>query len=436
MNSYKKKLLNLIPSILLTSSLCSTFSPSAAPSRDTISESDTPSSIIRHNISKTVAETDPKKNSHEKDVSTFNTYEQSCSCINQCNLDVSFGIADIKYDNESLKILEFGEGTRSMFSGYDSLYGVGAMWRNIWDFLSQQNRILHFVDKDLTTPAARRTVAYTRLSTHRGIGCSALHTLLNHPRFTPNTPSLTIIRHDPAHAPHLHELAQIFPETLICNAAIAPFVNNKKESDKLFSGTLRQFRPWALTINKQAVHNAVPAILQACPAAAFVIKPLASCKGNGVLFASRENLATTLQTILQPAQRGPKTLSPNEAFWRHDKNTELIIESCETSKTVLVDGAPYDATLRVVYGLTHRPQRIQSCILGMYWKLPTTPLNQKGSLQDKKLSHIGAASGKCAAPVSPEDAEAITAIVQPLLAQIYDQMISSSTLHTLEKGCV
>lgn len=435
MNSYKKRFLNLIPSILLTSSLCSAFSTSAAPPDSaTTNKHAAASLIIRHNISKAAEEKDPKKKSVEKEAARFNTYEQRCSCINQCKLDVSFGIADIKYDNGALKILEFGEGTRSMFSGYDSIYGVGEMWRNIWDFLSQQNRSLYFVDKDLTTPAARRTVAYTRLATHRGVGCAALHTLLNHPRFTPNTPSLTIIRHETAHAPHLQQFAQIFPETLICNAAIAPFVNNKKQSDQLFSGTLRQFRPWALTINKQAVHNAIPAILQACPAAAFVIKPLASCKGNGVLFASRENLAATLQTILQPAQRGPKTLSPNEAFWRHDKNTELIIESCETSKAVLVEGAPYDATLRVVYGLAHTPQRIQSSILGMYWKLPTTPLNQKGSLQDKKLSHIS--GGTCAAPVLTEDAAAITAIVQPLLAQIYDQMISSSTLHTLEKGCV
>ncbi len=335
--------------------------------------------------------------------------------------DLSFGIADIKYDGTTLKILELGEGTRSMFAGFDTLHGEGAMWSNIWNFLSIKKPIF-FVDEDLNTPAKRRAISYATLIKHGGVACTSLDQLANHPAFirpnSSNTSSLVIIRHDPADAPEIKKFHLKFPNTIICNAAISSFVNSKKLTDELFTGALRAFRPWAITLPKNEVAKHVDHILASCNAKQFVIKPVAGSKGEGVLFVPRRQLATTLRSITAPHQRRPITRSTNEAQWLNDTETELLIESCESSKPIDVGGELYDATLRVVYGFVNST----ATILGCYWKLPSKPLDAQCTLEEKKLSHITQGT-QCAAPVSNSDAQAIAAILLPILTDLYEKML-------------
>ena len=51
--------------------------------------------------------------------------------------DISFCIADIKFDGKNIKICELGQGSRSRFKGYDALYGKGKVWTAFWEYLAK-----------------------------------------------------------------------------------------------------------------------------------------------------------------------------------------------------------------------------------------------------------------------------------------------------------
>lgn len=367
----------------------------------------------------------------------FATYRQPCRCTSDCMPDISFGIADIKFDTKSLKILELGEGTRSMFLGYDSLNRTGAMWSKIWDFLHLasknivEKKQLFLVDYELTTPANRRAVGYNRLIKHGGIGVTSLDEMIEHPTFQQCVKGkrtiLAIIRHFPANHVVLQELTDQYPNLLICDAAIAPFVNDKKSTDELFTDALRVFRPWSTTLKKNELLNEVEHILATCPAKTFVIKPTDSCKGNGILFAKRNHLEETLFKLINPNQRTPHTRSHNEAFWDNHLNRDVIIESCEKSKPTITEKGAFDGTLRVVYGLMHHEEIITTALLGAYWKLPAKPIDAQASLEQKKLSRVLETAAN-AAPVAEEDLQIISSTLLPTLASLYVKMLQTTSV--------
>lgn len=383
-------------------------------------------SIIRRSA---IQETSITSAPREKSAIKFESLKQKCCCKNQCKEDISFGIADIKYDTNKLKILEFGEGTLSMFKGFDSLYGQGAMWSKIWEFCYQKCQNLCVVDFDLDAPLKRASIGYHTLAKYRAITSDSIDTLLRFPAFKHNTQlqeqQLVIIRHYKATSPEFQEFVQHYPSTMICNTAISNFVNNKKRTDSLFTGDLRQYRPYSTLVTKQNAHKQALAILAETDAPAFVIKPVSASCGRGVLFALRDQLPTVIKKITSLNKRQPMNFAPNVEFWRFNTDKHFLIESCETSKQVVVDGNPYDATLRLVYGLSHKDGYLESSIIGYYWKLPALPSNARGSFIEKKLSRIVEAN-TCAAPLAPEDEITITATMLPILNHAYSLMLQQN----------
>jgi hypothetical protein len=402
-------------------------------------------SIIRQRDMQTTAQYDSENNSSKKTAKNCSCAIQTRIPSDQCKLDISFGIADIKFDTNSLKILELGEGTRSMFAGYESLYGEGTMWKKIWHFLFQQSNALasntmpriFFVDEELHVPTTRKSVALMELMRRGDVAVATLDELEQHPIFiqTQNIPSphvttnterppagLVVIRHDAADEEHITKFLSHTHNLLLCNAAIAPFVNNKKSTDSLFFGPLLIHRPYSKIVPKKHAATNASQILVESRAQEFVIKPLTGSKGEGVIFTTRKNLATTLASLFGPHQRGPCTKSEEELYWLNDDNQEVLIESCERSKPVTVAEKQYDATLRVIYGLTHAHHAVTATILGCYWKLPAKSLDAACSLQEKKLSRITGRKNS-SAPVSPEDEAEIQATFLPLIATLYDQML-------------
>ncbi len=362
----------------------------------------------------------------------FTTTQCSCDCPEtQCNPDISFGIADIKFDGNTLKILELGEGTRSMFEGFDSINGWGSMWQRIWQFLFDQNKDIFFVDYDLNTPDKRKAIAYTALIEHSGRAFNNLRELAHHQPLLAlinrAQRPLVVIRHEAANQHEIKKFNRDFPQLLICNAVIAPFVNNKQFTDLLFTPPLRASRPYAICIPKRDAPGMAKQILTECPAKAFVIKPLTGCKGEGIIFTPRAQLASTLTKLFGPRQRGPQSPTAEFIYWDTDRhNMHALIESCEQSKPVIVDGKKYDATLRTVFGLTHADGLITTTIFGSYWKLPVKSRDEKGTLLEKKLSHIST-THRSAAPLSPDDETTINSSLPPLLASLYSNMIKNKT---------
>lgn len=379
-------------------------------------------SIIRQSAAKAASSTQTS----QKTPTEFASLKQKCSCKNQCKPDISFGIADIKYDGNALKILEFGEGTISMFKGFDSLHGSGAMWSLIWEYFSQKCPNLCLVDYDLNAPLKRAAVGYHTLAKNHGITCDNLDTLLRFPAFKHNAqshePQVVVIRHYKATNQEFQDFAARFPSTIICNTAISPFVNHKNKTDHLFTGDLRRYRPYSTLITKKDAGKQAAAILAKSDAPAFVIKPVSSSRGRGVLFALRDQLEAMIKKITSLNKRTPITFSENVEFWRSNTDAHFLIESCEASKSVIVDGDPYDATLRLVYGLSHKDGYVEASAIGYYWKLPALPLNARGSFIEKKLSRI-VEGNQCAADIAPEDEAIVTATMLPILNTVYTTML-------------
>ena len=357
---------------------------------------------------------------------TFQSLRQKCGCKKQCKPDISFGIADIKYNDGMLKILEFGEGTISMFKGFDSLHGSGAMWSRIWEYCAKQCPNICLVDYDLNAPLKRAAVGYHTLAKQHAITCNSIDTLLRFPAFKHNAQSgktqLVVIRHCKATSEEFEGFTEHYPSALICNAATSHFVNNKNRTDHLFTGDLRRYRPYATLITKKDAYKQAAAILANSDAPAFVIKPIASSRGRGVLFALRDQLEAMIKKITSLNTRQPMSFSENVEFWRFNTDAHFLIESCEASKPVTVGGNPYDATLRLVYGLSHKDGYVEASAIGYYWKLPALPLNARGSFIEKKLSRI-VEGNQCAAELAPEDEAVVTATMLPILNNVYTTML-------------
>lgn len=71
----------------------------------------------------------------------FLSFETIKTEINKVPDDIAFCIADLKFADKKLKILEFGGGQRSGFKGFRLLYGEGKMWGNVWRYLRTHTKI-------------------------------------------------------------------------------------------------------------------------------------------------------------------------------------------------------------------------------------------------------------------------------------------------------
>jgi hypothetical protein len=375
----------------------------------------------------------------------FTSLREKCSCKNKCKPDVSFGIADIKYSDGSLKILEFGEGTLSKFKGFDSIYGTGAMLSRIYKFCAEECKQLFVVDHDLEFPNKRTAAGYPMLLKKHAVVYYSRDDMLSVPKNNTKAEGagegaqLLVLQSRRASHKRIQNINAVYPSMRVANAAISPFVNNKKQTDKLFTKELRDYRPYTAVVEKRDAQNQVAAILEACPAKYFVLKPIASSRGIGILFAHRDQLELMfkklfsnyglksivgkIKKIIDPHGTSILSKSNNVKFWQYNTDTHFIIESCESSKAVTVDNKSYDATLRLSYGLIHKDGYVEAKAIGYYWKLPRLSLDTKGSFTNKKLSRIGASNKNSAAALAPEDETAVTALMLPILNNVYTKMI-------------
>lgn len=382
----------------------------------------------------------------------FTSLRQKCSCKNKCKPDVSFGIADIKYNDGSLKILEFGEGTLSKFEGFDSIYGTGAMLSRIYEFCAKECRQLFVVDHNLEFPNKQTAAGYPTLLKKHAVVHYSGDDMLSVPKNNTNAEGAQLLVFQRRRASHksIQKINAVYPSMRIANAAISPFVNNKQQTDKLFTKELRDYRPYTAVVAKRDAQNQVEAILEACPAKYFVLKPIASSRGIGILFAHRDQLELMfkklfsnyglksivgkIKKIFDPHGTSILSKSNNVKFWQYNTDTHFIIESCESSKAVTVDNKSYDATLRLSYGLIHKDGYVEAKAIGYYWKLPRLSLDTKGSFTNKKLSHIGPSNKNCAAALAPEDETAVTELMLPILNNVYTKMILHAEKQSSAKG--
>lgn len=352
--------------------------------------------------------------------------------------DIGFCIADIKFDGTSVKICEFGQGTVSQFNGYDALYSKGAMFVLAWNVLHGLHSKCVVIGADnignlssiyaLPVLCQREKVcvpSYDKLSAHPKKKMTLTRGMS--PQFIESYDGI-------AATFDTHILKDTLSKQktmskghyIILDRATTYWVNNKSLTDELFDNEgLRLFRPGCCECDKKIGQYELQAIMELMPSDYYVIKPLNASRGRGVVMLHRQELCTTIQTLFSKGATMLKAKDQAFAYWPSDKNKTFLLEQFYASKSLVVDGHPYDPTMRVVFILSNNAGKTQVTFLDAYWKLPEKSLDQDGSMTEKHKSHIIKKSvSSCI--VDRDDFKKVTMLLEPVLIRVYEKMLAQT----------
>ncbi len=340
--------------------------------------------------------------------------------------DISCCIADIKFDGERIFICEFGEGIESRFKGYDALYGTGSMWRMIWQSLANFNMPLHYIGTTfLEAPKTDKTFAY---DTFKHYGRTS-DTLADFTKYCSSKKMLSqkhmVIAHSiKQSAQSVYKLQEPSPDLIIFGKATSKHVRSKQATNRLFvSPFLKQFKPATLEIEKKYSPALAAEIIEAIPSDFYVIKPPCCALGQGVILIPKEELDRTLKLIIDHKKElSPKNSPSAYRYWEKDKSASIMVEAFASSKTIMSQGKPFDATLRAVFIISNLNGTIGIQHLGAYWKLPIKSLTETGSFMEKHKSSISS-SRVSSAPVDVSDYKIVCEQLNLLLPVLYEEML-------------
>ncbi len=348
--------------------------------------------------------------------------------------DISLGIVDVKFDGENLKICELGEGSRSGFKGFDKFYGNGALWRMFWLFCSSLN-LRPWMLWDRFSNDTRIANAFSEYEAFGGRFAHDLRALekdsvfndyLKNERaadYFSDFNALVIARDNCYRDAQLKNFKKNYPRALILSEALGPFGNDKLLMHSLFDDELlKKYRPKCMVMQKQYYRGMAKCITEQLKCDCYVIKPINSSKGNGVIMVKKADLFKTLRTVLERPESLPDIKDPTYGYWVKDKSKTFLIEEYAPSKLIEFNGAQYDATMRVMYILFCDKGRIGILFLGSYWKLPAKSIHEKCLLTEKHKSSIKA-DNVGSAMVDLVDYKKVTGILKAALPMAYVKIL-------------
>ncbi|MBS1987492.1 hypothetical protein JST56_00695 [Candidatus Dependentiae bacterium] len=350
--------------------------------------------------------------------------------------DISFGVADMKYDGKQVKICEFGDGAFSAFVGYDLLCGPGEMWEKFWTYLRGFDAPIWLIDpaSDHDSLAVKGIDTFRSLNGHLVSNLAQLKKNVTRgqkgalrKRWQASRYRAIIFsmwRHKmPVVSPRA--ILKTFPLSLCVGKFTRKQMSNKLLSNKLFNEPwMRQFRPACKVCPKKYTPMLAQSIIEELKADMFVIKPENSTLSQGVIAVMRDDLDATLRLILKkPEQLKDESIEPAYKYWAHDKNDIFLVEAYAPSKIIQAEGKSFDATLRIAFCLHYSDGKPSVTILDGFWKFPAKSLEDEGSLIDKHISNVYIGSGVRSAKVDPADMAHIRKIMPQLLKKVYTNIL-------------
>jgi len=348
--------------------------------------------------------------------------------------DVAFMILDLKYRPGALKVCEFGQGVLSGFVGHDMLYGPGAVYERLWEFLTSLRLPILMV-----RPSCR-----TEHSLFNDSGCKHLDIGRFARKVDQCIPTFASVFPDPVKS----ELAGIpkrlaeakalavpcrFGDFLKAYDAIGGFATgmialdyvarqftlNKGLTHALFANdpVVERYRPKALILPRSYRPTMAEEIQSQLGADAYVIKPLNAWRGEGILMATKHELDKVLKHALMPGQG-------RYDHWARTRNSNFIVEVLEHSMPIMVHQRPYDPTMRVILGLAYDAGQVTMRILGAYWKMPHHPSTSIASLEERYVSHIVPGNAFSSAVVAPAILAKVEQEISQFMPYVYRKMIA------------
>ena len=369
--------------------------------------------------------------------------------LSQLPKDLSFCIADLKFNNTtvnsdgsrgSLKILEFGEGGRSKFKGHDALYGTGTMWAFFWRYMAAYNVPMWLVsmpedaglrkeiNMDLFAQlGGQEAKNITDLRQHIETSLYQQHGVVTAQHRQDYAAMVLIKKGRPTKT--VRKMKEEFPNVIFVGDMSNKFVNNKYRMSLLFmTDELKKYRPQCKTCPVKYDPGMAQALINELGCDIFVIKPVNSSRGRGILMVAKHELDATLRLLFEnPAGLLETNLSEEHKYWATYKSPFFLVEQYEPSKPIIIDEQPYDATMRLVFTIDCCAQDVNVTIFDGYWKLPAFPLTADCSLTDKHKSHIipGLLSS---VKIASEDFADAKMLMEDALRKVYWQMVQTRFL--------
>ena len=349
---------------------------------------------------------------------------------------LDFNIIDAKFNQNGLKILEFGGGHRSGFTGHDNLYWHGYTWHRFWECAAQFGLPMWYIRQ----PRDEQRKAFIATDTflkHAGRFAENEHDLLaqisvqHQPVADGSFPDykgiILINKTNKEYFPMYTFLKSKLPQaTFVCETA-NHFVFDKYRTDVLFREPgLKQYRPKCMVCYKRYRKSLAKKIIGRMKCDMFVIKPLNAQYGKGIIFVTKEDLDSTLKTILVDKQT-PQRILLSEAleWWSHDPNGRFIVEEYVPSTPVEVEGKLFDATLRVIFAMHLQDGQPHVTVFGAFWKLPTHAINDDVSLNQIHQSYQYDRA-VMSAPLDDESLVRLQVLLQDALPKVYAKMINET----------
>jgi hypothetical protein len=348
--------------------------------------------------------------------------------------ELSWCIADLKFNGEHVKICEFGEGIESKYKGYDYWHGEGSMWLLFWEFLQSLNIPFWYATQNQT----QDTTVEHALNQCKILGGEVVKSL-KHLEASPSFKNVvtTTVKQDgynqplgiivlpslSLHSSIIRTFKKKYPQCIVLGDASTEFVRSKNQTNLLFLDDLACYKPKFNVYAKKYNTMLAQTIISDIACDIFVIKPVNSSLGYGIIIVEKENLDQTLKLILHDTEQLAKFRNDHSFYyWKGEKSSHFIVEEFVSSKTVVVDGKPYDPTMRVIFSLMNNNGTISVKFFDAYWKLPVKALNQQGTLIEKHKSHI-ASERTSSLLVDRQDFEKVTAIMSDFLPKLYEKML-------------
>jgi hypothetical protein len=373
--------------------------------------------------------------------------------IKEVPTEISFLIADLKFNKSKLKILEMGESTKSYFKGHEQLYGQGQIWKALWKRLEELNLPVWYVGKKLRCQWEQLQINapnFTRINGEFATSIEQLENLTSfkeanrktknsNPKLIKDYAGIIIFRHCKEDHFVRNDFKNRHPNLLILNASSGLHVNNKFYTNLLFADPeVHNHRPRCRAYPKKYSFDLASKIISDLRCNTVVIKPLNSANGWGVIIVAKKDLDDILKLILTERAKIKTFKDKTYSHWAYDNNKLFLVEEYVPSKTIFVDGKPYDGTMRVAFALTHEIddcddeiENVKLDFLGSYWKLPSKPITESGTLTELHKSNVKHGNGPASAKVSPKDLNCVKKILSKLLPKIYITMLKTKPKQTL-----
>ena len=197
--------------------------------------------------------------------------------------DVSCLIVDFKYDEDSLKILEFGNLVLSSAKRYDHLYGQGVIWDRLWKHLETYNLPIWYTGGFVSSD--KNDMAFNTFFNIGGKYKRDIRSLVIDNDFCKYSKNKTFVPGSEKIEDYkgiivgdfykkVKKCNKMFPGFILLNDAVYEYAKNKHQLDSLFEGELKKFRPICKSYSKVYSSQLVSQIENDFQCNNIVIKPI------------------------------------------------------------------------------------------------------------------------------------------------------------------